>query len=131
MYSIIAIDISGRHKINNRYYMVCAAVSMLITADHIEKVNQVKVKPFWLDSAPGLTDIIQVIEDTAKGIEFEGTIITEHGEMYNQPERVVASMFPCDFKYQESLGERRAIELAHHISLCARNLLVKEIGIEC
>lgn len=130
MYSIIAVDISGRHKINNRYYMVCAAVSISISADHVEKVNQIKVKPFWLDSAPGLLDIIQVIEDTAKGIEFDGTIITEHGEMYNQSERMVANMFSRDFKYQESLGERRAIELAHHISLCARNLLIKELRIE-
>ncbi len=131
MYSIIAVDISGRHKINNRYYMVCAAVSVSITAAHLDKLNQIKIKPFWLDSAPELMDIIQVIEDTVKEIEFEGTIITEHGEMYNQPERVVASMFSRDFKYQESLGERCAIELAHHISLCARNLLVKELGIEC
>lgn len=132
MYDIIAVDISGRHKINDRYYMVCAAVSVSITADHIEKVNQIKIRPFWLDSAPELTDIIQVIEDTAKEIEveFEDTIITEHGEMYNQPERVVKSMFSRDFKYQESLGERLAIELAHHVSLTARNLLLSELGIE-
>ncbi|MDO9516813.1 MAG: DUF2209 domain-containing protein [Methanosarcinaceae archaeon] len=129
MYSIIAVDISGRHKINDRYYMVCAAVSVSITADHIEKVNQIKIKTFWLDSVE-LTDIIQVIEDTAKEIEFEGTIITEHGEMYNQPEGVVASMFSRDFKYQESLGERSSIELAHHISLCTRNLLLNELGID-
>jgi len=130
MYNIIAVDISGRHKINDRYYMVCAAVSVSITADHIEKVNQIKIKTFWLDSAPELTDIIQVIEDTAKEIEFDGTIITEHGEMYNQPEKVVASMFSREFKYQESLGERSSIELAHHISLCTRNLLLSELGIE-
>jgi hypothetical protein len=129
MYNIIAVDISGRHKINDRYYMVCAAVSVSVTAEHIEKVNQIKIKPFWLDSAPELTDIIQIIEDTVKEIEFGGTIIAEHGEMYNKPERMVASMFSREFKYQESLGDRSSIELAHHISLCTRNLLLSELGI--
>jgi hypothetical protein len=50
--------------------------------------------------------------------------------MYNQPLWVPESMFSQAFKYQESMAERRAIELAHHISLSARNLLIKELNIE-
>jgi hypothetical protein len=106
--------------------MVCAAVAVTVSADKIEKINQIKIKPFRCDSAPEVTDIVQIIEDTAKEIEFEGTIIAEQGDLFNKPERIAESMFSRDFKYQESLGERRAIELAHHVSLSARNALIKE-----
>jgi hypothetical protein len=126
LWNIIAVDISGRHPINDRYYMVCAAVAVTASADNIEKINQIKIKPFRCGSAPEVTDIVQIIEDTAKEIEFEGTIIAEQGDLFNKPERIAASMFSHDFKYQESLGERRAIELAHHVSLSARNALIKE-----
>jgi len=126
MWSIIAVDISGRHPVDERYYMVCAAVAVTVSADHIEKINQIAIKPFRMESAPEVTDIARIIEDTAKEIEFEGMIVTEQGEMYNRPQWIAASMFSRDFKYQESLGERRAIELAHHVSLSARNVLIKE-----
>ena len=126
LWNIIAVDISGRHPINDRYYIVCAAVAVTVSADNIEKIKQIKIKPFRCEAAPKITDIVQIIEDTVKEIEFEGTIITEQGDLFNKPERIAASMFSYDFKYQESLGERRAIELAHHVSLSARNALIKE-----
>lgn len=126
VWNIIAVDISGRHPRNNSCYMVCAAVAVTVSADNIEKIKQIKIKPFRYDAPPGVTDIVRIIEDTVKEIESEGTIIAEHGDLFNKPERIAASMFSCDFKYQESLGERRAIELAHHVSLSARNALIKE-----
>lgn len=129
MWDIIAVDISGRHKIKNGYYMVCAAVSVVSSADHVEKVNQVKIKPFWMDSAPQVTDVVRIIEDTVKEIKYDGTIVAEKGDMYNKPEWVATSMFSRNFKYQESLSERLAIEMAHHISLSARNLLIQELDI--
>ncbi|MFP4654796.1 MAG: DUF2209 domain-containing protein [Methanohalobium sp.] len=129
MWNLIAVDISGRHKITDGYYMVCAAVAVVSSADHVEKVNQVKIKPFWMDTAPQVTDVVRIIEETVKEIEVEGTIITEKGDMYNKPEWVVTSMFSRNFKYQESLSERLAIEIAHHISLSARNLLIEELNI--
>ncbi|NLO30704.1 MAG: DUF2209 domain-containing protein, partial [Methanosarcina mazei] len=111
-------------------YMVCAAAALTVSADHIEKVKQVKILPVWLKKAPGLLDIVQLIEDTTDQLSFEGTIVAEKGDMYNQPLWVPESMFSQAFKYQESMAERRAIELAHHISLSARNLLIKELNIE-
>jgi hypothetical protein len=129
VWDIIAVDISGRHPINDIYYMVCAAVAVTLSSDNIEKIKQIKIKPFKCVSAPTVTDIVRIIEDTVKEIEFEGTIITEQGDLFNKPERIAASMFSRDFKYQESLGERRAIELAHHVSLSSRNVLIKKDGI--
>ncbi|MCQ1536710.1 DUF2209 domain-containing protein [Methanosarcina sp. KYL-1] len=130
MWDIIAADISGRHRIKGGYYMVCAAAALTVSADHVEKVKQVKILPRWLDYPPKLLDVVQLIEDTADQLSFEGMVVTEKGDMYNEPKWVPESMFSRPFKYQESIAERRAIELVHHISLSARNLLIKELEIE-
>ncbi len=85
MWDIIAVDISGRHRIKGGYYMVCAAVALTVSANHIEKVKQIKIQPLWLKRAPSLLDIVQLIEDTADQLSFEGTIVAEKGDMYNKP----------------------------------------------
>jgi len=140
MWDIIAVDISGRHRIGKEYYLVCAAVALSVSADHIEKIKQVAILPRCLkgNNRKGrgklgglqLTDIVQLIEDTTTKLNYKGTIVTEKGDMYNQPLWVSKSMFSGPFKYQESMAERRSIELAHHISLSARKLLLNELNIE-
>jgi Uncharacterized protein conserved in archaea len=130
MWDIIAVDISGRHRIKGGYYMVCAAAALTVSANYIEKINQIKILPIWLKRSPSLLDVVQLIEDTADQLSFEGTIVAEKGDMYNKPKWVTESMFSRAFKYQESIAERRSIELVHHISLSARNLLIKELEIE-
>jgi len=110
--------------------MVCAAAALSVSADHIEKIEQIKILPIWLKRAPSLLDIVQLIEDTAAQLSFEGTIVAEKGDMYNKPLWIPESMFSKPFKYQESIAEKSAIELVHHISLSARNLLINELKIE-
>ena len=130
MWDIIAVDISGRHRIKRSYYMVCAAAALTVSASHIEKIKQIKIQPLWIKRNPTLLDIVQLIEDTSDQLSFEGTIVAERGDMYNKPLRVPEVMFSRAFKYQESMAERRAIELVHHISLSARNLLINKLEIE-
>ena len=130
MREVIAVDISGRHKINGEYFMVVAAVSVFISANHIEKINQIKIKIFRKTLSPELTDVVKMVEDTVNELQSNGIIITEKGDMYNVPEKISSSMLSRAFKYQESIGERNAIELAHHVSLSTRNLLLKELGIK-
>ncbi|WP_406661049.1 DUF2209 domain-containing protein [Methanolobus sp. ZRKC3] len=127
MFDIIAIDISGRHRVDDHYFMVCAAIAASVTADHVEKVNQINVRSFTSETAPDIPLVIKMIEDTIAELEFEGTIVTEAGDMYNKPRWLINSMFREDFKYQESLGERRCIEIAHHVSLSSRKLLLREM----
>ncbi len=129
MFPIIAVDISGRHRINKEYYMVCAAVAVDVSASHIESVSQIAIKPFLTTSAPDIADVVSIIETTVAEIKFPGIIVVEHGDLYNQPEWLSKRMFSREFKYQESLSERLAIEFAHHVSLSSRNLLMKELGI--
>lgn len=130
MFDIIAVDISGRHKINDEYLMVCAAVAASVTADHLEKVKQISVRSFRSSSPPDVQYVIKMVEDTISEIKFEGAIVMEAGDLYNKPCWLIDSMFAHDFKYQESLSERRCIEIAHHVSLSSRKLLLKELGLQ-
>lgn len=93
MWDIIAVDISGRHRIKGGYYMVCAAAALTVSASHIEKIKQIKILPLWQKRAPSLLDVVQLIEDTADQLSFEGTIVAEKGDMYNKPKWVTESMF--------------------------------------
>ncbi len=123
MFDIIAVDISGRHMENDEYFMVCAAVSFSISPEHIDKTHKINIRHFISKNAPELTDVVTMVEKTVEGLDPQATIVMEAGDMYNRPQWLAASMFSRDFKYQESLGERRAIEIAHHISVSARRLL--------
>ncbi|WP_340820702.1 DUF2209 domain-containing protein [Methanolobus sp. WCC4] len=130
MFDIIAVDISGRHRVNDEYLMVCAAVAASVTADHVEKVNQIAIRSFKSRSAPDVQDVVRMVEDTVSELKFDGTIVTEAGDFYNKPQWLIDSMFSHELKYQESLSERRCIEIAHHVSLSSRKLLLKELGIQ-
>ncbi len=123
MFDIIAVDISGRHIENDEYFLVCAAVSFSVSPDHIDKTHQVNLRYFTNSTAPELTDVVEMVEKTIEGLDPKSMILMEAGDMFNRPQWLVASMFSRGFKYQESLSERRAIEIAHHISVSARRLL--------
>jgi hypothetical protein len=129
MFDIIAVDISGRHRVDGYYLMVCAAVAASVTADHLERINQVSIRSFRSESAPDVSAVVSIMEETVAEIRFGGTIITEPGDMYNKPQWLIDSMFSGNFKYEESLSERLCMQLAHHISISARRLLLKELEI--
>jgi hypothetical protein len=102
--------------------MVCAAVSARISPEFIEKIHQVRIKPCVVD-IPDLNSVVNLIGDAIQCLE--GTVIAEKGDLYNQEAWRVGSILGRDFKYPESLGERTAIELAHHISFAGRKLIVE------
>ena len=129
MFTVIAADISGRHKINAGYYMVCAAVSMEITPTSIEKINEINTEAFLMTKPPELVDIVSMIEKTAEKIKKKGPLIVERGDLFNLDETLSKSIFTREIRYQESIGDRKAIEFAHHVSLSTRNLLLRETGI--
>ena len=53
-----------------------------------------------------------------------GTIVAESGDFYNQEIWRVKSILGRDFKYPETIAERTAIEMAHHISVAGRKLII-------
>lgn len=130
MFTIIAVDISGRHRIDAGYYMVCAAASLEMTPTSIEKINEINTEAFLYHKPAELSDIVKIIETTAAKIKKKGPLIVERGDLFNLDPDLAQAMFSGEIRYQESIGERKAIELAHHVSLSTRNILLKEIGLD-
>lgn len=123
---ITAVDISGRHSEKNRYFMVCAAVTLSYSGGNIRGVEGVHIVPYSNPSPPEIVDVVRMIEATVEGLGIESTVVAERGDLFNQSEESVRQMFRLDFKYPESLIERLAIEFAHHVSLGSRNLLLRQ-----
>lgn len=130
MFPIIAVDISGRHKTaQNDYYMVCAAVNVDIDPFGLFKVNEIRTESFCSKKSPDVLFIIQMIEKTILPIKKKGAvIIIERGDLFNMSEYECSLLFSEKVRFQSSVGERRAIEIAHHVSLSARRLVLKEIS---
>jgi hypothetical protein len=123
----VAVDISGRHLEKEMYQMVCAAVSASISPEHMERVRFVRL----MQRSTHVLDLLTVtdlIQTAAQGLT--GTIIAEPGDLFNLESWRVESILGRAFKYPETLGERAAIELAHHISVAGRRLICegKEVG---
>ena len=110
--------------------MVCAAVTLSVSASQIRRVGEMNIKSFNRDRAPDVDYVVQMIEDTVDGLNTDATIVVEKGDLYNQPEWLSKIMFSQDLKYPESLSERLGIEIAHHVSLSSRRLLIRKFGIE-
>ncbi|HEY3422358.1 MAG TPA: DUF2209 family protein [Methanocellaceae archaeon] len=120
---IIAVDISGRHKMpDGRYMLVCAAVYATISPFTVQRIEDMKIVKQEPDDI-SVEVIAGIIQKTAA--RFEGILVTE-GEFYNYPEWRVEAIMGRKFKYAESVGERKALEIAHHVSLAAHRLLQEQ-----
>ena len=117
----VVVDISGRHKLaDGRYHLVCVAVSAVLSPFEVEKIEDMRI----YDEEAGDVSMDTIADLIKKACtRFRGTIVTEHGEFYNYPEWRVEAILGRKFKYAESVGERKAIELAHHVSLATHRML--------
>lgn len=101
--------------------MVCAVVSARVSPIFIEKINAVRIVPQVAEAV----DLNTVADLTVRACMcLPGTIVAESGDFYNQEIWRVKSILGRDFKYPETLAERTAIELAHHISVAGRRLII-------
>lgn len=117
----VVVDISGRHKMGDgRYWLVCVAVSAVLSPFEVQKIEDIKIVRHASDDLS-----VETIADLIKRAcaKFGGTIVAEPGEFYNYPEWRVEAILGRKFKYAESVGERKAIEVAHHVSLAAHRML--------
>jgi hypothetical protein len=120
---IVAVDISGRHKMaDGGYMLVCAAVYATISPFNVQRIEDMKIVTQKPDDI-SVEVIAGIIQKAAA--RFEGMIVTE-GEFYNYPEWRVEAILGRKFKYAESVGERKALEIAHHVSLAAHRLLQEQ-----
>jgi hypothetical protein len=117
----VAIDISGRHAVNGRYKMLCAVVSARISPNFIEKIYSVRQIP-RVTAALDLNVVADFISKACMCLP--GTIVAESGDLYNMEIWRVKSILGRDFKYPETIAERTAVEMAHHISVAGRRLII-------
>lgn len=118
---IVAVDISGRHRMGDgRYHLVCAVLSATLSPFEVEKIEDMRI---YRETSDDVT--VDSISDLIKKAcsRYKGTIVAEPGEFYNYPEWRVEAILGRKFKYAESVGERKAIEVAHHVSLAAHRML--------
>lgn len=100
--------------------MVCAAVSARISPNFLERIVSVRMTHKWAGSLD-INIISDIIIETCTGLT--GIIVAESGDLYNLEVWRVKSILGRDFKYPQTIAERTAVELAHHISLAGRRLI--------
>lgn len=101
--------------------MLCAVVSARISPNFIEKIYCVRQIPRVAGSL-NLFVVADLIIEAC--ICLPGTIVAESGDFYNLETWRVKSILGRDFKYPETIAERTAIEMAHHISVTGRRLIM-------
>ena len=119
---VVAVDISGRHAQGDRYIMVSASVAARISPEGIERMRGMRLVPMVAESVD-LEVVIGLVEDSILGLS--GVVLAERGDLYNLERWRVESILGREFKYPESRGERRAMEVAHHASFAGRRLALK------
>ncbi len=119
---MVAVDISGRHAVAGRYIMVSASVAARISPEGIERTRRIRLVPRVADSVD-MEVVIDLMEESVRGLT--GVVLAERGDLYNLERWRVESILGRGFKYPESRGERRAMELAHHASFAGRRLALR------
>ena len=119
---VVAVDISGRHAVGGKYIMVSASVAARISPEGIERTRRIRLVPLVAESVE-MEVVIGLIEDSVRGLP--GIVLAEKGDLYNLAGWRVESILGREFKYPESRGERRAMELAHHASFAGRKLVLR------
>ena len=119
---VVAVDISGRHAVAGRYIMVSASVAARISPEGVERTRRMRLVPRVAESVD-MEVVIGLMEESVRGLS--GVVLAERGDLYNLERWRVESILGREFKYPESRGERRAVEIAHHTSFAGRRLLLK------
>ena len=104
--------------------MVGAAVAATVGSSRIETIDGIGYGTSR--GEPTLENAIDLVA-TAVGdlpAPAAGPIVAERGEFYEAPIETVGVSFPTEFKYVESIAERKTVQAAHHASYAARKLLL-------
>ncbi|OPY49865.1 MAG: hypothetical protein A4E49_02947 [Methanosaeta sp. PtaU1.Bin112] len=106
---------------DSRYRMVCAVVSARISPNYVEKIHSVRLIPRETLSLD-INIILDFLNESC--LCLPGTIVAESGDLYNMEIWRVKSILGRDLKYPETIAERMAVEMAHHISVAGRRLMI-------
>lgn len=101
--------------------MVCAAVSTTVTGDHVDEVSSIDYEVRDTDADPTFEVVAETV--AAAVPEVDGTVVAERGEFYGEPDWIVEGAVGEEFKYVETIAERKAVQIAHHAAYAGRNLV--------
>ena len=121
---VVGVDISGRHEEDGEYLMVAVAVAATIGSNRSESITGMGYAKS--QHAPTLDHAIGLVREAVDELPTppQGPIVAERGEFYEEPVTRVSVSFDTEFKYVESIGERKAVEAAHHAAYGARRLFL-------
>ena len=94
--------------------MFSAWLAARISSEGVERTRWMRIVPRVAESVD-MEVVIGLMEESVRGLS--GVVLAERGDLYNLERWRVESILGREFKYPESRGERRAVELAHHASL--------------
>lgn len=120
---VVGVDISGRHVEDGQYIMVGAAVAGTVGSSRIEEVSGMGMSVSRRE--PTLENAIGLIQAAVADLPAPpaGPIVAERGEFYEEPARTIGVAFEPEFKYVETIAERKIVDTAHHAAYAARNLI--------
>jgi len=102
--------------------MVCAVVSARVSPNFVEKIHTVRIMPRTAE-ALDLNVVADFISEAC--VCLPGTIVAESGDFYNKEIWRARCILGRDIKYPETIAERTLIEMAHHISVAGRKLIIE------
>ncbi|WP_321112964.1 DUF2209 family protein [Halorussus salinisoli] len=122
--SVVGVDISGRHEESGEYLMVAAAVYASVGTTRLRNVEGMGFAVSR--NAPTFENAASVIADAVAELPEppDGPVVAERGEFYEEPEVKVEQFLGPDFKYIESIAERKTVQAAHHAAYAARKLFI-------
>jgi hypothetical protein len=102
--------------------MVAAAVAARIGSTRLHSVEGMGLATSREE--PTLRGTTRVVSDSIAALPSvpEGPAVAERGEFYEEPATTVASLLGHEFKYVETIAERRVVETAHHTAYATRSL---------
>lgn len=104
--------------------MVGAAVAARIGSNRIEEILGIGFETSRRD--PSFEHTLALAREAVGDLPSPpgGPIVAEHGEFYEEPAQTVGVTFETEFKYVESIAERKTVEAAHHAAYAARKLIL-------
>lgn len=121
---VIGVDLSGRHEEAGEYLMVAAAVAARIGSNRIDDISGIG---FGISrQSPTLEHTTSSIRSAVGDLPVPptGPVVAERGEFYEEPAQRMGLRLGTDFKYVESIAERKTVNTAHHAAYAARNMLL-------
>ncbi len=101
--------------------MVCAAVSTSVTGDHVDEVSSIDYEVRDTPEDPTFEVVAETVAAAAP--DDRGPVVAERGEFYGEPDWIVEGAVGAEFKYVETISERKAVQIAHHAAYAGRNLV--------